>query len=101
MVKPKPMSDRDVRITDISVRSALNRVRWNDIPVCRAASSCEADSGGSGVGRGRGLLAIFVFRPSTFARLRWTAEALAEAGQACSVADLKVCATYRLRTTAG
>src|SRR5262245_23772130 len=35
MVKPKPMSESDVRITDISVRSALIRVRWNDMPVRR------------------------------------------------------------------
>src|SRR5215510_15003461 len=39
MVKPKPMSESDVRITDINVRSALIRVRWKDIPVRRAASS--------------------------------------------------------------
>ena len=32
IVKPKPISDSDVRITDISVRSALMRVRWNDMP---------------------------------------------------------------------
>src|SRR4030095_1526706 len=41
MVKPKPISDRDVRMTDINVRSALNRVRWNDIPVRRDESSVE------------------------------------------------------------
>jgi len=35
------MSDSDVRITDISVRSALIRVRWNDMPVRRAANSVE------------------------------------------------------------
>jgi hypothetical protein len=28
-----------VRIVDISVRSALMRVRWNDMPVRRAESS--------------------------------------------------------------
>src|ERR1044072_4966896 len=39
MVKPKPISDSDVRITDIKVRSALIRVRWNDMPVRREASS--------------------------------------------------------------
>src|SRR6185369_6551289 len=39
MVKPKPISDSAVRITDINVRSALIRVRWKDIPVRRAASS--------------------------------------------------------------
>jgi hypothetical protein len=41
MVKPNPMSDSDVRITDINVRSALIRVRWKDIPVRRAESSDE------------------------------------------------------------
>src|SRR5262245_37273728 len=44
MVKPNPMSDSEVRITDISVRSALMRVRWNDIPVRRAESSTEMRS---------------------------------------------------------
>src|ERR1700722_19705435 len=39
MVKPKPISESAVRITDISVRSALMRVRWNDMPVRRAARS--------------------------------------------------------------
>ena len=33
------MRESEVRMTDISVRSALRRVRWNDIPVRRAASS--------------------------------------------------------------
>src|SRR5215472_11428439 len=94
MVKPKPMSDKDVRITDISVRSALNRVRWNDIPVCRAASSCAADSGGSGVGRGRGLLAIFVVRALGLLHVL-------QAFRPAVTADLKVCTTYRLMTTAG
>ncbi len=56
-MKPKPISESEVRITDISVRSALMRVRWNDIPVWRAASSWEI-SDGSGVVRGRGLLAM-------------------------------------------
>ena len=41
IVKPKPISENEVRITDISVRSALMRVRWNDIPVRRDASSVE------------------------------------------------------------
>jgi len=41
MVKPNPISESAVRITDISVRSALMRVRWNDMPVRRAASSVE------------------------------------------------------------
>ena len=44
MVKPKLMSDSDVRITDISVRSALKRVRWKDIPVRRADISSDADA---------------------------------------------------------
>ena len=35
------ISDSDVRITDISVRSALMRVRWNDMPVRRDDSSTE------------------------------------------------------------
>src|SRR6185436_18722891 len=39
IVKPNPINDSDVRIVDISVRSALIRVRWNDIPVRRADSS--------------------------------------------------------------
>ena len=38
-MNPKAISERDVRITDINVRSALMRVRWNDIPVRREASS--------------------------------------------------------------
>ena len=44
MVKPKLMSESEVRITDISVRSADMRVRWNDMPVRRAESSSEARS---------------------------------------------------------
>ena len=44
MVKPKPMSESEVRITDISVRSADIRVRWNDMPVRRAESSVDARS---------------------------------------------------------
>ncbi len=40
-MKPKPINESEVRITDISVRSALMRVRWNDIPVRRDASSVE------------------------------------------------------------
>ena len=40
-MKPKPISDSDVRMTDISVRSADMRVRWNDMPVRRADSSVE------------------------------------------------------------
>ena len=43
-MKPKPISDSDVRITDISVRSALMRVRWNDMPVRRADSSVDMRS---------------------------------------------------------
>ena len=34
-MKPNEISDSDVRSTDISVRSALSRVRWNDMPVRR------------------------------------------------------------------
>ena len=41
IVKPKLISDSEVRITDIKVRSALMRVRWNDMPVRRAESSTE------------------------------------------------------------
>src|SRR5579863_2767854 len=48
MVKPKPISEREVRITDISVRSALIRVRWNDMPVRRDESSVCASSLRSG-----------------------------------------------------
>src|SRR5882672_5307170 len=44
IVKPKPINDSEVRITDISVRSALIRVRWNDIPVRRDDSSTEMRS---------------------------------------------------------
>ena len=44
IVKPKPISDSDVRMTDISVRSALMRVRWNDMPVRRADNSVEMRS---------------------------------------------------------
>src|SRR5215469_15531427 len=39
MVNPKLMSESDVRITAISVRSAAMRVRWNAMPVRRIASS--------------------------------------------------------------
>src|SRR5690606_8140715 len=39
IVKPKPISDSEVRITDMSVRSALIRVRWNDSSVRRMDSS--------------------------------------------------------------
>ncbi len=35
IVKPKPISESAVRMIDISVRSALMRVRWNDMPVRR------------------------------------------------------------------
>jgi hypothetical protein len=45
-VNPNPISDSDVRITDISVRSALMRVRWNDMPVRREDSSVEMTSPG-------------------------------------------------------
>ncbi len=59
-MKPKLISDSEVRITDISVRSALMRVRWNDMPVRRDDSSTEIRSGsddaGDGViGRGHAL----------------------------------------------
>ena len=36
IVKPKLISDSEVRITDMSVLSADMRVRWNDMPVRRA-----------------------------------------------------------------
>jgi len=39
--KPKESSDSEVRITDIRARSALIRVRWNAMPVRRAACSTE------------------------------------------------------------
>jgi hypothetical protein len=39
MVKPKLISEIEVRMTDISVRSVLMRVRWKDMPVRRAESS--------------------------------------------------------------
>jgi hypothetical protein len=45
IVNPKPISDSAVRITDISMRSALMRVRWNDMPVRRDDSSTEMRSG--------------------------------------------------------
>ena len=41
IVKPNPIKDSEVRITDISVRSALIRVRWNDMPVRREDSSTD------------------------------------------------------------
>ena len=41
IVKPKEISDSEVRIADISVRSALKRVRWKAMPVRRAACSTE------------------------------------------------------------
>jgi hypothetical protein len=44
IVKPKPIKDREVRITDINVRSALLRVRWNDMPVRRNESSVDASA---------------------------------------------------------
>ena len=44
-MKPNEISDSEVRITDISVRSALMRVRWNDMPVRREESSTEMRSG--------------------------------------------------------
>src|SRR5688572_18146228 len=55
IVKPKPISDSDVRSTDISVRSALMRVRWKLMPVRRDDSSTDLSSavGNSGSG-GRG-----------------------------------------------
>ena len=40
-MKPNEISDSEVRITDIRVRSALMRVRWNDMPVRREESSTE------------------------------------------------------------
>src|SRR4051812_13612563 len=45
MVKPKLISDSEVRITLIRVRSALMRVRWNDSPVRRLDNSMEVRSG--------------------------------------------------------
>src|SRR5271170_5766728 len=56
IVKPKLISDSEVRITDISVRSALMRVRWNDIPVRRAASSSETRLGSNFVTLSTSLL---------------------------------------------
>jgi hypothetical protein len=44
-VKPNEISESEVRITDISVRSALMRVRWNDMPVRREDNSTEIWSG--------------------------------------------------------
>ena len=44
IVKPKLISDSEVLITDISVRSALMRVRWNDMPVRRADISSDGDA---------------------------------------------------------
>src|SRR5262249_47283044 len=59
IVKPKPISDSDVRITDINVRSALIRVRWKDMPVRRDDSSVEiAASVEFDVTRAVGLLSI-------------------------------------------
>jgi hypothetical protein len=44
IVNPKEINDSDVRMTDISVRSALMRVRWSDMPVRREDSSTEMSS---------------------------------------------------------
>ncbi len=40
-MKPNEISESEVRITDIRVRSALIRVRWNDMPVRRDDSSTD------------------------------------------------------------
>ena len=45
-MNPNPISDSDVRMTDINVRSALMRVRWKLIPVRRDDSSTEMSSEG-------------------------------------------------------
>src|SRR5262245_16784692 len=50
IVNPKLISESDVRITDMSVRSALMRVRWNDMPVRRADSSVDGSSNGCSYG---------------------------------------------------
>src|SRR5262245_9078947 len=56
------MSDSEVRMTAISVRSALIRVRWNDIPVRRAASSVAiSPDPDSDVTRRRSRKAAIVF----------------------------------------
>jgi len=48
-------------MTDISVRSALILVRWNDIPVRREESSVEiAPSLDADVTRGAGLLSMAI-----------------------------------------
>ena len=39
------LSESEVRMTDISVRSALMRVRWNDSPVRRFESSSDTSNG--------------------------------------------------------
>jgi hypothetical protein len=44
IVNPNPISDSAVRMTDISVRSALIRVRWKDMPVRREESSTDMES---------------------------------------------------------
>lgn len=41
IVKPKPISESDVRMIDISVRSAASRVRWYAMPVRRAPICTE------------------------------------------------------------
>src|ERR1700752_4412024 len=51
IVKPKPISDSAVRMIDISVRSALMRARWNDMPVRREESSTETWSASSSARR--------------------------------------------------
>ena len=54
-------NDSDVRMTDISVRSALILVRWNDIPVRRDESSVEiAPSLDADVIRVSGLLSMAI-----------------------------------------
>src|SRR5262245_27218184 len=44
MVKPKLISESEVRISAINVRSAAIRVRWKDMPVRRIASSVRCSA---------------------------------------------------------
>ena len=66
-MNPKPINDNEVRMTDISVRSALMRVRWNDMPVRRDESSVDmslpAQVGGARSDCAAGLPSLVISSP--------------------------------------
>src|SRR5262245_13951108 len=74
------MSDSDVRITAISVRSALMRVRWNAIPVWRAdsspATSWEEDPDVARRRSGKVMVFLYLCRPLRTALVLQTAGVL-------------------------